>query len=269
MDPLTQLIEMPELHGGMRIGSLLLARLLPMMVMTPVFGGQTMPRRLRFGIAIAFTAGLLPPFFPLFAKPIPLNDYVILLAKEAVVGLILAFFVQILFETVAAVGGIVDLARGATLANVFDPLTQDQQSILSALFTQFAIVLFISIGGMQLLFHGIAESFVLIPPLKFVSLNVLGPQSAATPIELLSLLFLLAVKMGAPAVVVLFMTDLGLGVINRVSPQIQVFFLGMTAKGSIGITIVLIGMGLFTDLVISHFAGILSAIHNWARAVGT
>ena len=269
MDPLTQLIEMPELHGGMRIGSLLLARLLPMMVMTPVFGGQTMPRRLRFGIAIAFTAGLLPPFLPLFSKPIPLNDYVVLLAKEAVVGLILAFFVQILFETIAAVGGIVDLARSATLANVFDPLTQDQQSILSALFTQFAIVLFISIGGMQLLFRGIAESFVLIPPLKFVSLSTLGPQSAATPIELLSLLFLLAVKMGAPAVVVLFMTDLGLGVINRVSPQIQVFFLGMTAKGSIGITIVLIGMGLFTDLVISHFAGILSAMHNWARAVGT
>src|SRR5579859_5627257 len=96
MDPLSQLIAMPALRGGAQIGSLLLARLLPMLVMTPVFGGQTMPRRLRLGIAIAFTAGLLPPFLPLFSKTIPATDYVILLAKEAVIGLILAFFVQVL-----------------------------------------------------------------------------------------------------------------------------------------------------------------------------
>src|SRR3954447_153856 len=118
MDPLSQLIAMPALRGGAQIGSLLMVRLLPMMVMTPVFGGQTMPRRLRIGIAMAFTAALLPPFFPLFSKTIVPTDYVILLAKEAVVGLILAFFVQIMFETVAAVGALVDLARGATLANV-------------------------------------------------------------------------------------------------------------------------------------------------------
>ena len=259
---------MPALRGGAQIGSLLLARLLPMMVMTPVFGGQAMPRRLRMGIALVFTAALLPPFLPLFAKGIVAGDYVILLAKEGAVGLILAFFVQVLFEAVAAVGALIDLARGATLANVFDPVSQNQESILSALFTQFAIVLFIAIGGMQLLFRGIAESFVLIPPLKFVPAREFGPEGAGTPIALLSSLFLLAVQLGAPAVVVLLLTDFGLGVINRVSPQIQVFFLGMTAKGSIGVTIVLLGMGLFTDLVVSHFAAILHAMENWARAVG-
>lgn len=269
MDPLSQLISMPALRGGAQIASLLLARLFPLFLITPIFGGQTMPRRLRLGIAIGFTAGLLPPFIPHFSKTIPAADYLILLAKEAAVGLILAFFVQILFETVAAVGALVDLARGATLANVFDPLTQDQQSILSALFTQFAIVLFISIGGMQVLFHAFAETFVLIPPLKFISLHHFGPDAASTPISLLSSLFLIAVQLGAPAVVVLLLTDFALGVINRVSPQIQVFFLGMTAKGSIGITVVLIGLSLFTDLVITHFATFLTAMRTWARALGT
>jgi len=268
MDPLSQLISMPALRGGVQIGSLIMARLLPMMVMTPVFGGQTMPRRLRIGIALAFTAALLPPFYPHFSKLIPAPDYTILLAKEAAVGLIMAFFIQILFEAVAAVGALVDLARGATLANVFDPLTQDQQSILAALFTQVAIVLFIAIGGMQLLFRGIAQSLVLVPPLKFVSMSTFGPEGAATPIALLSSLFLLAVQLGAPAVVVLLLTDFALGVINRVSPQIQVFFLGMTGKGSIGLAVVLIGLGLFTDLVISHFATMLNALQNWARAAG-
>jgi type III secretion protein T len=269
MDPLSQLIAMPALRGGGQIASLLMARLLPMMVMTPVFGGQTMPRRLRIGIALAFTGALLPPFLPLFNRIIPAPDYMILLAKEAVVGLVLAFFVQILFEAVAAVGALIDLARGATLANVFDPLTQDQQSILSALFTQFAIVLFISIGGMQLLFRGITESLVLIPPLKFLPVHEFGPQGAATPIALLSSLFLLAVQLGAPAVVVLLLTDFALGVINRVSPQIQVFFLGMTGKGSIGLIVVLLGLGLFTDLTITHFATVLNAMQNWARAMGS
>ncbi len=259
---------MPALRGGAQIGALLLARLLPMMVLTPVFGGQTMPRRLRLGLAVAFTAGLLPPFYPLFSRTIPPIEYGILLAKEAVIGLILAFFIQIMFETVSTVGALVDLARGATLANILDPLTHDQQSILAALFTQFAIVLFISIGGMQILFHGFAETLVLLPPLKLIPVRQVGPEGTATPIALISSLFLVVVQLGAPAVVVLLLTDFALGVINRVSPQIQVFFLGMTAKGSIGIAIVLIGMGLFTDLVITHFATILNAMHNWARAVG-
>src|SRR6476660_696725 len=75
MDPLSDLIAMPALRGGVQIGALLLARLLPIMVMTPVFGGQTMPRRLRLVLAVAFTAGLLPPFYPLFSKTIPPLDY--------------------------------------------------------------------------------------------------------------------------------------------------------------------------------------------------
>jgi type III secretion protein T len=81
-------------------------------------------------------------------------------------------------------------------------------------------------------------------------------------------LFLLAVQLGAPAVVVLLLTDFALGTINRVSPQIQVFFLGMTGKGSIGLIIVLLGLGLFSDLVISHFGSMIAAMHEWARVMG-
>jgi flagellar biosynthetic protein FliR len=269
MDPLSQLIAMPALRGGAQIAGLLLARLLPIIVLTPVFGGQTMPRRLRMGIAIAFTGALLPSFMPLFARTIVPMDYVVLLAKEGAVGLILALFIQIMFESVASVGALIDLARGATLANVFDPLTQDQQSILAALFTQFAIVLFVSIGGMQLLFRTLAETFVLLPPLQLLPAGEFGPAGTATPIALVSSLFLLAVQLGAPAVVVLFLTDFALGVINRVAPQIQVFFLGMTGKGSIGLIVVLLGLGMFTDLTISHFATFVAAMRDWARVMGS
>src|SRR5579871_3360631 len=120
MDPISQFIAMPALRGGGQIASLLLARMLPMMIMTPIFGGETLPRRFRFGLAIAFAGALLPAFMPHFNHVIPTADYLILLAKEAAVGLVLAFFVEILFEAVAAVGALIDLARGATIANVFD-----------------------------------------------------------------------------------------------------------------------------------------------------
>jgi flagellar biosynthetic protein FliR len=193
--------------------------------------------------------------------------YTILLAKEAVVGISLAFFIMILFEALAAIGALIDLARGATMANVLDPLTQNQQSIIAMFFTQLAIVLFLSIGGIQMLFRALGDSFVLLPPQRLLpSFNVVGPSAADSPIALVGELFLIALKIGAPVVIVILLLDFALSVINRVAPQIQVYFLGMTVKGTLGLLIVLLALGLTVDLFVSHFAEALHALRAWTSS---
>jgi flagellar biosynthesis protein FliR len=267
MDDLWHAIEHPALKAAVQMASLLFARILPMTVLTPIFGGQTMPRRLRTGLNLLFTLALLPAFLPTFTTPVDVVTYTILLAKEAIVGFTLAFFILIVFESLSAIGALIDLARGATMANVLDPLTQNQESILAMFFTQLAIVLFLSIGGIRMLFSALGDSFIILRPQALLpSANIVGPGAAESPISIVGDIFLIALKIGAPAVIVLLLLDFGLSVINRVAPQIQVYFLGMTLKGTVGLLIVLLAFGITVDLFINQFAGALHALRAWTNA---
>jgi flagellar biosynthetic protein FliR len=268
MDELQRLLEAPGLKGAAQVGALLFVRLMPIVAFTPVFGGPIVPRRLRVGLALLLTVSLLPPFYPTFERVIPPMQYAALIAKEAVVGMTLTLFLVVLFETLAAVGAVVDLSRGATLANVLDPMTQNQQSILAVFFTQLAVVLFLSVGGIQILVRALADSFVLLRPQQLLPARLVGPGAAGEAVGLVADLFLLAVRLAAPTLVVLFLLDFALGVINRVAPQIQVYFLGLTTKGVVGLLIVFLGLGLFVDLMVEHFGRILQAMRDWVTLAG-
>ena len=63
--------------------------------------------------------------------------------------------------------------------------------------------------------------------------------------------------LGAPAIVVVVLLDFGLAVINRIAPQVQVFFLGMTVKGTLGILVVLLALGMTFELIVDQFGDLL------------
>jgi type III secretion protein SpaR/YscT/HrcT len=269
MEDLWSILRHPELKAAMQMASLVFARLLPIVVLTPVFGGQMMPKRLRMGLTFVFTVALVPALLPAFRQPVGPLPYAALLAKEAVIGLSLAIFLFVLFEALAAVGALVDLSRGATMANVLDPLTQNQESILAVFFTQLAIVLFLSIGGIQLLMRALGDGFALLRPQDLLPPSVVGPSATETPIGLVANLFAIALRLGAPAIVVVLLLDFGLAVINRIAPQVQVHFLGMTLKGTIGVLIVLLAFGLTADLIVTHFGDMLRGLRAWMTSIGS
>jgi len=261
-DPLS-IFHNPVLQAVGQIGGLIFIRLLPVFLLTPLFGGDTMPNRLRVGLTVIFTLALLAPLLPAARGVIPWLDYFALTVKEALIGLTLAVFLLVLFEAITSFGALVDLARGATIANVFDPITHAQESILAAFFTQLSLALFFSLGGHRILFSAFGDSFVLLRPFELLPRAAAGAGAAEPMIQITGELFLIALRLAAPAVMILFLMDFALGLINRVAPQIQVFFLSMTMKGSIGLLVILAGLGFLIDLLTRHFADLLKAIENW------
>jgi type III secretory pathway component EscT len=81
-------------------------------------------------------------------------------------------------------------------------------------------------------------------------------------------LFVIAIRLGAPAIAVVVLLDFGLAVINRIAPQVQVFFLGMTVKGTLGILVVLLAMGLTFELIVDRFGELLHALRAWTMTAG-
>ncbi|HSI35016.1 MAG: EscT/YscT/HrcT family type III secretion system export apparatus protein [Phycisphaerae bacterium] len=268
MNDFLRILEAPQLKGMGQSASLVFARLLPIIALTPVFGGQLLPRRVRLSLGILLTVVMVPLFVPRpgQVQVIPNDQYVVLLAKEAVVGLTIAIIVLMLFEAIAAFGALVDLARGATISNVFDPLTQNQQSILATFFSQAAVVLFMSVGGLRLLIKALGDSFVTLRPLDLLPAQLFGPGAVNEAAGLVADLFLLAVRLATPAMAVLLLVDFALAVINRVSPQIQVYFMGMTTKGVIGLMVIFVGLGLTFELLVDQFGAVLDTIRKWVTA---
>lgn len=254
----------------LQMTGLVLARLLPMMALTPIFGGQMIPARFRFGVSMVFTLALLPGVLPTPLMLVAWPFYLLLLAKEFVVGLVLAMFMLVLFQAMAAAGALIDLSRGAASATLLAPHVGGQQSVLGHFKMQLAIVLFLTLRGHAVLFNALGDSFITLRPDQMLPAGMMGVHSgsAMVMIELVSDLFVVALRLAAPVLVVVFLLDVCLGLINRVAPQIQVFFLGLTIKGTLGILVVFLALGLMIDVMRNEFIVYLDLLQRQLAGLG-
>ena len=247
------LLRNPVVVGALQSLGLLLARLLPLVAFTPVFGGQAIPARLRFGITVVRAAGFLPVLYAPGIATWPLGHYVLLLVKEVLVGFTLAVAVLVLFATFTACGALLDLWRGASIALVLDPASQQQESVLGVFLTQTAIALFLTLGFHRVLLLALGDSFAVIHPHQFVPARLVGPESSAAMIGLVADSFSVAVRLSTPVLIVALLLDLGLGLINRMQRQIQVFFVGLEIKGTAGILLIFLTLALLLSWSRSEF----------------
>ena len=247
---------------ALQLLTLLAARLFPLVVFSPLFGGENAPRRYRVGVSLVLATLYLPHFWGEWPGMVSNTLFLGLLAKEALIGLSLAVTLRLLFELVAAAGAFMDLARGATIANVLDPQTRQQGSVLSVFFLNLFLALFFSLGGHRILFEALTSSYEAIPPWGVLPPDMLGTGAALELIELLLDLFLVAFQMAAPVIAVMFVTDVTMGMLNQASPKIQAFFLAMTVKATLGLLILLLTFGIIVDAFLEH---VLEGIARWVE----
>lgn len=216
-----------------------LLRLAPLAAFTPVFGGEAAPRRLRAGLVLVLAAGFAPALAGALQQgaALPALPILLLAAREFGVGALLALLVRAIFELVAGAGALIDLARGATLAQAFDPFTRERNSALFAFAMSLALALFAALGGHALLFRALEASYRAVPlaagaPLR---LSLAGALDAAG--TAVAELFLAAVSFASPVLAVLFLVDVALGLIARAAGPVQLYFVGSATKGLLGILV--------------------------------
>ncbi len=264
MEDLIRFYENPQARAIAGAAALLIPRVLPVVLLTPIVGGNLLPRRMRVGLTLFLIMVLTPAVIPqaLAAPPVGIG-YWALAAKELLIGLTLSTMVLIMYHTFSAFGAVIDVARGATIANVFDPATQQQQSILGTFFLHVAIVLFLSIGGLHVVINALADSLVAMPVYEPLPARLVGEQAALQILALSGELFVTAIRLAAPALIVLVLLDIVLGLLNRVAPQVQVYFLGLTVKSTLGLFMVFLSLGVTFALFYEHFGEFLRSIRQW------
>jgi type III secretion protein T len=232
------------------------ARMVPLLLMLPFMSRNLVPRTVTFGIA----AGLGLVVVPILPDSLVVNvdaGLLFVIAKEAMVGVIVGFVCAIPFWVMEAVGFIVDNQRGASMAATINPLTGHDTSPVGMLLNMAFITFFFAVGGLAVLLDVIYHGYRLWPPDTFWP--VFDLNSGTVIFEQINRLVLLSLLLSSPALVIMFMAELGLALVSRFAPQLQVFFLAMPIKSALGIFVLVI----YASTLFEFGADYLRDLRNW------
>ena len=200
-------------------------RMVAFLVIAPPFSYNAFPIRVKamlgIGLALAIT--------PAAADGYELQgtaDYFTALVLEILVGGLLGFLVMVVFAAIQSAGYLIDLFGGFSLAQAFDPQSMVNGAQFTRLFQLTALALLFASDGYQLVIAGLVRSFTALPLGGGVDLA----EPAQALIAAASQMFLAAVQIAGPLLVVLFLADAGLGLLTRVAPQLNAFALGFPLK---------------------------------------
>jgi type III secretion protein T len=216
--------------------SLVQARVMPLFLLAPFMNRSMVPRTMGYGFA-AGVGLLVAPM--LMTQQLPTGiELLMLLIKEASIGIMLGYLVAIPFWIMEAVGFIVDNQRGASMAATLNPMTGHDSSPLG-LMVGFAFITFFFVsGGLQVVLGLVYDSYRLWPPLEFWP--HWGVDAAELLLKQFNRLLMTALLLAAPVLVAMFLSELGLALVSRFAPQLQVFFLAMPIKSALGIFVLIL-----------------------------
>jgi flagellar biosynthetic protein FliR len=208
-----------------------LVRILAMAVSAPFFSNAGIPRRVRLILGISLTLAIAPMLPPMPAVSPNSGIGLWILAQQMLIGIGMGFSMRIIFSAIDFGSAIIAFQMGLGFANFYDPQNTSQTSVLSNFLTILATLLFLSMNGHLMYFAVLAQSFVAIP------VSVDAPFTASSW-ELLAKMggriFSVGLLLALPVVVVMMMTNIALGILNRVAPQLHLMAIGFPITLSLG-----------------------------------
>ena len=237
-----------NLLSGLTLIMLFLGRVLPIIALAPFFGARVLPHPVKVTFALSLFVIFLPELLQVTTTPLDFNlTAILLLAKEFFVGFCIGFIVSLPFIIVQNAGIIIDHQRGGASLMVNDPTIQNQSSPLGTMFNLVLIYLFFLIDGPFMIIDILIKSYQIIPPDRFINPDFFNIDSPfwKMQVDVLNKVMVVSIQLATPALLIMMMTDLFLGIANRLAPQVQITFLGMALKSLLGLGIVCLGWNLF------------------------
>lgn len=219
----------------------------------PIFGSNNLPAQLKAGLAIVL-ALVLFPILPMPQVAFPSNGTMLTLAlgREVLIGGVLALAVRLIFAGVELAGQVQGYQMGFSIANVLDPQTQEQVSVIAQLHNILALLIFLAIDGHHLMIRALVRSFELVGPFQAQFSG--GPGQIL--ISLSSHLFILAVKISSPVLAALFLSNLALGLMARMVPQMHIFLVSMPMSIALGLVILSLSLPFLVQGLTGAFLGL-------------
>ena len=237
---------MVELVPKISVLLLIFVRVSAFFVTIPLFSYKTIPSQLK--IVLAFVLSWMM-YYTFSIEAFTINgDYLLLVLKEAIVGLVLGLVVYIVFSAVQIAGGFIDFQMGFAMANIVDPQTGAQSPLMGQFFNFLLLLVFLAINGHHLVLDGIFYSYQFMPIDQFFP-KFGDAESIEYIMKLFVAVFAIAFQMSAPIIATLFLVTLALGITGKTVPQLNIFVVGFPIKIAVGFILLVTMMGVMVAVM--------------------
>ena len=230
-------LPLPQVQAAV----LVFIRIGAILITAPLFGSRNVPLKLKAGLSLVLTLAIFPVvgFKEVYLTSVP--SLVSAMVGEVLIGVIIGFTARLIFAAVQLAGELVGFQMGFGIVNVIDPQTSTQFSIIAQFQNIITLLIFLALDAHYWFILAISKSFELIQPLGFCFTDSLMEAIISLSCDM----FVIAAKVAAPVIAVLFFTSVALGLIARTVPQMNIFIVGFPIKIAIG----LLGVGFSLPLL--------------------
>jgi flagellar biosynthetic protein FliR len=223
---------------------LVLIRVSIILFMIPIFSSAQVNSMVRFGLGLAVTFvvwHVVPPIAPMQG----LGPMTAAVFSQAFIGFVFGFVAYLVFVGIQFAGEVMDLEVGFSIVNVINPLTSQNVSVLGEFQLAIGSLIYLTANAHHFLFEGLAGSFNLLP-LPYVTIT---PTLETDVMAFFGQAFFMVFQIAGPIGIALFLTNVGLALMARVAPQLNVFAVGFPLQIMIGLTMMLISLPLLENVL--------------------
>lgn len=235
---------------------LLLTRVSGIFVISPFFGSQNVPVYFRVAASFTMTLVLFPVVdgFMDITAPATILGYTMAVLSELFIGWLIGFVAYISFAAITMAGKVMDMQVGFAVVNVVDPTSGQQMPLIGSFLYNLAIIVFVVTNGHHMIIAALFESLQSVPILGLEP-NLSLPMIIA---QFTTGIFLTGMKIAMPVTFAILLTNVGLGILARTMPQMNIFVVGLPMQISVGmiiLTMVLPFYILFLDVLFGEMYG--------------
>jgi flagellar biosynthetic protein FliR len=234
------------------LGSFLwpLMRIASMIVAAPIFSARTVPVRFRVLLAIMITWIVMPVLPPAPVVETLGHEAFLMALQQVGIGLMMGFILQMVFAALIFGGQVLAYSMGLGFASMMDPQNGVQVPVISQYFVILATLTFLLLNGHLILIQLVVDSFQTLP----VAVDGITRNSLWELASWGSRIFAGGLLMALPAVAALLLVNLGMGIITRAAPQLNIFAVGFPMTLLMGFIL----MWLTVPNVLANFGELLN-----------
>ena len=238
---------------------LVLTRVSGIFMISPFFGSINIPQYIRVGTAFFITLVLFPVVDQMgdIQAPAAAMQYLLAVLGELFVGWLIGFVADISFSAIHMGGKIMDMQVGFSIVNVMDPTSGQQIPLIGSFLYNLGLIIFLVTNGHHMIIAALFESFQTVP------LLAVSPSLGLTNlmVDFTTGIFLTGMKIAMPVTFAILLTNVGLGVLARTMPQLNIFVVGIPMQIVVGLFVLSIMLPfyiMFLDVLFNEMYGNIS-----------
>jgi flagellar biosynthesis protein FliR len=246
--------------------TLVFLRISALLFMIPIIGEQTVPLRVKGGLAILISLLVFPSvrtdMSSLHAEE-EILPFAIAMIGEIMIGVVIGLITKIIFAGIQFAGEMIGIQIGFSIVNVIDPISSTQVSVIAEFQYLIALLVYLAIDAHHTLIFAVVDSYRIISPFSYHFSGSLMKHILILSKEL----FVIAVKISAPIMAVLLFTNVALGIVARTVPQINVFIVGFPVQITVGLIVFGLTAPVFVLLVQRALSNLTVEVYTLLRLI--